>query len=313
MSGPSIFSDATDAAARVARLTWFMVILAGVVYTVVMLIMVIASRRNRRRDASSVDLSDPGSRWVVVGGLVMPALVLTAVFVVALRAMGSDRHERPGVTIRITGHQWWWDVRYDFPLLTDRFRTANEIHVPVGVPVRLLLTSTDVIHSFWVPELQGKMDLNPGDTTEVQLVAKRAGTYRGTCAEFCGMEHAKMGVVVVAEDSAAFKRWARHQLADGRQPTDSLALDGKQLFETGACSLCHSVGGTAATATVAPDLTHVGSRSTIAAGSLPNTLGNLEGWIANAQSIKPGAKMPTLTMYSGRQLRAIATYVASLK
>lgn len=309
----SIFSDATDAAARVARLTWFMVILATVVYAAVMLIMLIASRRNRSRDASLVDLSDPGSRWVVVGGLVMPALVLTAVLVVALRAMGSDHHARPAVTIHVTGHQWWWDIRYDFPTLTDRFRTANEIHVPVGVPVRLVLTSNDVIHSFWVPELQGKMDLNPGDTTEVHLVAKRAGTYRGTCAEFCGMEHAKMGVLVIAEDSTTFKRWARDQLADARTPTDSLALEGGQLFETGACSLCHAVGGTPAKATVAPDLTHVGSRSTIAAGSLPNTLGNLEGWIANAQSIKPGARMPTLTMYSGRQLRAIATYVASLK
>ena len=132
----SIFSDATDAAARVARLTWFMVILATVVYAAVMLIMLIASRRNRSRDASLVDLSDPGSRWVVVGGLVMPALVLTAVLVVALRAMGSDHHARPAVTIHVTGHQWWWDIRYDFPTLTDRFRTANEIHVPVGVPVR---------------------------------------------------------------------------------------------------------------------------------------------------------------------------------
>ena len=313
MSDMSIFSDATDAAARVARLTWFMVILAAVVYAVVMAIMVVAARRNRRRDAAAVDLSDPGSRWVVVGGIVMPAIVLTAVLVVALRAMGSDHHSRPAVTIRVTGHQWWWDVHYDFPTLTDQFRTANEIHIPVGVPVRLLLTSKDVIHSFWVPELQGKMDLNPGDTTEVQLIAKRAGNYRGACAEFCGMEHAKMHLMVVAEDSATFKRWARDQLADARTPSDTLAVEGKHIFESGACSLCHSVGGTAAKATVAPDLTHVGSRSTIAAGSLPNTLGNLEGWIANAQSIKPGTKMPTLTMYSGRQLRALATYVASLK
>jgi cytochrome c oxidase subunit 2 len=309
----SIFSDATDAAARVARLTWFMIVLAGIVYTIVMLIMVIAVRRNRTADPGRVDLSDPGNRWVIVGGFIMPAIVLGAVLVVALDAMGRERHPRPVVTIDVTGHQWWWEVRYRFPDLPDQFATANEIHVPVGAPVRLVLRTKDVIHSFWVPQLQGKMDLVPGKTTEIHLVAKRAGTYRGICSEFCGMEHAKMGMVVVAEDSGSFRQWAAGQLEEARLPTDSLALEGKQLFESGPCSMCHTVRGTPAGGSVAPDLTHVASRSTIAAGSLPNTLGNLEAWIADAQSIKPGAQMPTLTMFSGRQLRALANYVARLK
>jgi cytochrome c oxidase subunit 2 len=179
--------------------------------------------------------------------------------------------------------------------------------------VRLVLATKDVIHSFWVPELQGKIDLIPGSTNKLSLVAKRAGTYHGICAEFCGMEHAKMGLVVVAEDSTTFRQWARAQLAEAAAPTDSLAVAGEQLFESGPCAMCHTVRGTRAGGAVAPDLTHVGSRTTIAAGSLPNTLGNLEAWIANAQSIKPGARMPTITTFSGRDLRAVATYVAGLK
>ncbi len=313
MSDLSIFSDATDAAARVTRLTWFMIILAAVVYAAVMAVMVVAMRRNRRRDVGRVDLSDPGSQWVVVGGLIMPTIVLAAVLVAALGTMGRDRNPRPALTIHVTGHQWWWEARYEFADLPDRFDTANEIHVPVGVPVELALTTKDVIHSFWVPQLQGKIDLIPGDTNHLRLVVKRAGTYGGICSEFCGAEHAKMGMVVVAEDSSTFRQWARQQLADGAAPTDSLAAEGKQLFESGPCALCHAVRGTSANATVGPDLTHVASRSTIAAGTLPNTPGNLEAWIANAQSIKPGALMPTLSVFSGRQLRAVAQYVAGLK
>jgi len=313
MSDMSIFSNATEAVARVTRLTWLLIVLATVVYAAVIAIMVVAVRRNRQRDVGRIDLSDPGNRWVIVGGLIMPAIVLSAVLVVALGAMGRDRNLRPSLTIDVTGHQWWWETRYEFADLPDRFVTANEIHVPIGVPVQLMVTTKDVIHSFWVPQLQGKIDLIPGDTNQLRLVVKRAGTYRGACAEFCGMEHAKMGIVVVAEDSLTFKQWARQQIADASTPTDSLAAEGKQLFESGPCALCHTVRGTSAGATLGPDLTHVASRSTIAAGTLQNTLGNLEAWIANAQSIKPGAQMPTLTVFSGHQLRAIATYVASLK
>ena len=313
MNDMSIFSSATDTAARVTRLTWFMIVLAAVVYAAVIAIMVVAMRRNRRRDVGRVDLSDPGNRWVVVGGLIMPAVVLAAVLVVALGAMGRDRNRPPALTLHVTGHQWWWETRYEFPDLPDRVITANEIHVPVGVPVQLVLTTNDVIHSFWVPQLQGKIDLIPGDTNQLRLAVNRAGTYPGICSEFCGAQHAKMGVIVVAEDSSTFRQWARNQLADAAAPADSLTAEGKQLFESGPCALCHAVRGTSANATVGPDLTHVASRSTIAAGTLPNTLGNLEAWIANAQAIKPGALMPTLTVFSGRQLRAVTAYLASLK
>ena len=309
----SIFSSVTASAERITRLTWFMIILAAIVYVVVMALMIVAMRRNRHASRDEVSLSDPGPKWVVIGGLIMPAVVLGAVLVFSLWAMGRERVERPALTIDVTGHQWWWEANYRFADLPDQFRTANELHIPVGVPVRIALTTNDVIHSFWVPQLQGKIDLIPGDTNEVRLVVRRPGTYSGICAEFCGAEHAKMGITVVAEDSATFREWARQQLADAATPNDSLTAEGRQLFESGPCMLCHTVRGTSAIAQVAPDLTHVGSRTTIGAGALPNTLGNLEAWIADAQVIKPGARMPPITTFSGQQLRAVATYVASLK
>jgi cytochrome c oxidase subunit 2 len=309
----SIFSTASDAAERVSKLGWFMIILSGVIFVGVMITMIAAMLTNRRRNAVDVDLSDPGTGWIVWGGAVMPGIALVATWVVALGALGRYPERNPVVTIHVTGHQWWWQLDYQFPALPQQFRTANELHIPVGRPVRIILTSADVIHSFWVPQLQGKLDVIPGDTNDLRLVARRPGTYTGVCAEYCGAQHAHMGLVVVAEDTTSFKQWAAHQLADGAPPHDSLTAEGQRLFVGGPCSLCHTVRGTPAEAQIAPDLTHVGSRLTLAAGTLPNTLGNLEGWIANAQSLKPGTKMPTLSVYTGPQLRAVAAYVSSLK
>jgi cytochrome c oxidase subunit 2 len=308
-----IFSSASESAARITHLAWFMVILAAIVYAIVMAAMVLAFRRNRRRSAVDVDMSNPGVRPIVIGGIILPSLVLGAVFVVAETALGKYPERSPALTVRVTGHQWWWELEYAMPQLSEHFKSANEIHVPVGKPVQLILTSADVIHSFWVPRLQGKLDLIPGDTNDLRLVARAAGTYRGTCEEFCGAQHANMGIVVVADDSATFARWLRTQLTPAAPPADSVLALGQRLVVGGPCALCHTIGGTPALGSVGPDLTHVGSRSTIAAGTLPNTAGNLEAWIANAQSLKPGAKMPTLTQFNGEQLRAMAAYVASLK
>jgi cytochrome c oxidase subunit 2 len=309
----SIFSNSSDAAARITNLGWFMIVLAAIVYAVVIVTMFVAIRRNRQRDTSSVDLSNPGSRWVVIGGVILPALVLAAVFVVAESAFGDYRPAKPVVTINIIGHQWWWEVEYDFPQTERRFRTANDIHIPAGKPVRLLLTTADVIHSFWVPRLQGKLDLIPGHTNDLRINARKPGIYRGQCAEFCGAQHAHMAINVIADDSATFQRWVAGQLADAPAPGDSVTAVGQTLFVAGPCAICHAVRGTPALAQIAPDLTHFGSRLTIAAGTLPNNLGNLEAWIANAQSIKPGSQMPIITQYSGVELRALAAYVASLK
>ena len=308
-----IFSSASDAAARVTYLTWFMIILSVVVYAIVMVAMFVAMSRNRHRAVDSVDLADHGVRSIVICGMILPALILGAIFVVASSALGKYPDPKSPLTIRVTGHQWWWELDYQLATLDQHFKAANEIHIPVGQPVRLVVTSADVIHSFWVPQLQGKIDMIPGDTNVLRLQARQPGTYTGQCAEFCGAQHAKMGFTVVADDSATFAGWLRSQLADGEQPSDSTTLNGQRLFVSGPCALCHTVRGTPASGSVAPDLTHVASRTRIAAGTLPNTLGSLEGWIANAQSLKPGAKMPVITQYNGLQLREIATYVASLK
>jgi cytochrome c oxidase subunit II len=308
----SIFSRASDSARGVSDLAWFMIILSGIIFIGVMALYAIGVRRNRDRNPAEVDLSERGVGWIVWGGAVMPGIVLLAVFVVGMAAMGRYPEPAPVVTIHVTGHQWWWDVDYEFPNVSQHFRTANEIHIPLGRPSRLVLTTADVIHSFWVPQLQGKLDLIPGDTNELRLLPERTGVFAGTCAEFCGQQHAHMGIRVIVDDTTTFKQWAAQQLVDA-QPADPSVADGEQLFLGGPCAMCHTVRGTAANGQVAPDLTHVGSRLTIAAGTLPNTLGNLEGWIANAQAIKPGAKMPTLSAYTGPQLRAVAAYVASLK
>ncbi len=308
----SIFSRASDSARSVSYLAWFMIILSAIVFIGVMLLYAFGVRRNRERNPADVDLSERGVGWIVWGGAVMPGIVLLAVFVVGMAAMGRYPEPPPVVTIHVTGHQWWWDVEYEFPNVSQHFRTANEIHIPLGRPARLVLTTADVIHSFWVPQLQGKLDLIPGDTNELRILPERTGVFAGTCAEFCGQQHAHMGIRVIVDDTTTFKQWAAQQLADA-QPAAPAVAAGEQLFVGGPCAMCHTVRGTAANGQVAPDLTHVGSRLTIAAGTLPNTLGNLEGWIANAQAIKPGAKMPTLSAYTGPQLRAVAAYVASLK
>jgi cytochrome c oxidase subunit 2 len=299
---------------RIASLAWFLIVLAAGVYAAVLVVMAIAVARNRRADLT-VDLTTRSTRFVLIGGAIIPGLILLTIFVGGMSIMGAfptptASHQ---LTIHVTGHQWWWQVDYDYPELQQRFSGANELHIPVGVPIKVYLTSADVIHSFWVPRLQGKLDLIPGDTNDIRLLAKTPGIYRGQCAEFCGLQHAHMGIVVVADPPAQFKEWATTQLAPGHAPADSMQQLGQRLFVTRTCAICHTVKGTAAAGTVGPDLTHVGGRTTIAAGLVPTTLASLEGWIANAQALKPGAKMPPMTQFSGVELRAIATYVSSLK
>ncbi len=254
------FSTSSDSAERITRLTWFMVIASGVIFVVVVAIVLVAIIRHRRIDPREVSLDERGNGWILWGGTIMPIAVLGTLSVIAIRAMRAENRRAPVATIHVTGHQWWWQL--DYEIGGARFRGANELHVPVGRPVRLLLTSADVIHSFWVPRLDGKMDLVPGDTNDLRLDVRRAGSYGGACAEFCGMQHAHMAITVVAEDSAAFATWVVGQLSAAPAPADSIAVAGQHLFTTTACAACHTVRGTSAQAEVGPDLTHVGSRLT---------------------------------------------------
>jgi cytochrome c oxidase subunit 2 len=216
------------------------------------------------------------------------------------------------LTIEITGRQWWWSVAYADTSPHGRFTTANEVHVPVGEPVLFLLTAQDVIHSFWVPNLAGKKDMIPGYTESFWFQADTAGVYRGQCAEFCGTQHAKMALWIIAEPRERYNAWVAQQREPAKSPTDSIASRGRDVFMVTMCAMCHAIEGTEAGSHVGPDLTHVGSRRTIAAGTLPNTREALSAWIMDAQAFKPGARMPANALHLD-DLNALVTYLQGLK
>ncbi len=214
--------------------------------------------------------------------------------------------------VHVTAHQWWWDLQYDDPEPSRLFNAANELHVPVGRPVILTLKSDDVVHSFWVPNLAGKKDLIPGRTAQLQFRADRAGTFRGQCAEFCGAQHARMAFLVIAEEPAAYEAWAEKQRRPAAPPQDALRQRGQQLFLAGTCVMCHNVSGTDATGRRAPDLTHLGSRQTLAAGTVANTPQQLAHWIRDPQSLKPGTNMPGHD-YSAEDMQALVAWLQGLQ
>ncbi len=306
---PSVFSPAGPRAARLATLGWTMVVVATIVFLFVLTVLLLPLWR--RRNAPLVDGPAPPVNeraWVLYGGAAAPALVLAGIFILTLGAYRSAAPAGTTLTIEVIGHQWWWEIRYPDHLV----QTANEIHIPVGRPVKILLRSVDVIHSFWVPNLAGKTDAIPGITNTSWLEADEPGTWRGTCAEYCGMQHAHMALSVVAQPEGEFARWVQNERATSAPPSDSATLDGEHVFLTSQCVYCHTVRGTQATGTIGPDLTHLASRLTLASGTLPNTRGNLAGWIENPDRIKPGTKMPAVPL-DAAQLQAIITYLESLK
>ena len=253
-------------------------------------------------------------RWILVGGLVLPGAVLVALFVYAL-GVGHTfvDHETPGdLRVHVTGKQWWWEVRYENGDGPDAV-LANELHIPVGEPVEILLESGDVIHSFWVPALAGKVDMTPGRTTRLVLKSDRAGAWRGQCAEFCGAQHALMAFHVVAEPAADFERWLARQAREAAPPRDAAARLGHDLFFRSGCAQCHAIRGTPAAGRLGPDLTHVGSRRSLASGTLGNHVGTMAGWIAGPQAIKPGSRMPASDSLTGAELRALAAWLDGLE
>lgn len=222
-------------------------------------------------------------------------------------------HDQDAMTIEVYGHQWWWEIHY--PNLKEPYReviTANELHVPVGTLIRIEGTSRDVIHSFWAPNLNGKRDFLPGYTNDLLFSVDKPGRWRGQCAEFCGMQHAHMSFYTIAESKEDFDQWMEAQRQSAVDPTNQQTIHGQQVFLSHGCVLCHAIRGTAAGSHVGPDLTHLASRSTIAAGTLPNNVGNLAGWVLNAQSIKPGCRMPP-NQLSGSDLQDLLAYLETLR
>jgi cytochrome c oxidase subunit 2 len=232
--------------------------------------------------------------------------VLAVVTVTTTRVL--DTHRKGALAIEVTGKRWWWDVSYP----AFGFRTANEIRVPVGRQVAVTLDSTDVIHSFWIPQLAGKLDQIPGQRNVLRFTAEKAGTYRGECAEYCGVEHAKMNFVVLAVPSAEFDRWAARHAQPPGVPEDEFAARGQRVFLREACAGCHRIAGTPADATVGPDLTDMGARRSIGALTVPNDRDHLSAWIVDSQAAKPGNLMPPITL-SKADLDALVAYLESLQ
>jgi cytochrome c oxidase subunit 2 len=253
-------------------------------------------------------------RWLLVGGIVLPGILLVALFIYALEVGHAlVVHEDPdALRIHVTGKQWWWEVRYEDGG-DGGVVLANELHIPLERPVEIVLGSSDVIHSFWVPALAGKVDMIPGRTTRIALQADRAGTWRGQCAEYCGAQHALMAFHVVAEPTEEFEAWLAHQARDATASEDPVWQAGEALFFRAGCADCHAIRGTAADGQLGPDLTHVGSRQSLAAGTLGNHVGTMAGWIAGTQDIKAGSLMPSTGSLTGPELRALSVWLGNLE
>lgn len=253
--------------------------------------------------------------FIVALGIAFPVVVLSALLIYGLTVSRDLRAatDTPSHRILVVGEQWWWRVSYVDPAGQVLVTTANEIHLPVGQPVEFRLTSSDVIHSFWVPSLGGKLDMIPGRTNIMTMTATAPGIYRGQCAEFCGGQHALMSLHVVAHEPDAFEAWWQSARAPAREPTTPETRTGAQIFQASGCGACHAVRGTPADGLIGPDLTHIGSRPSLAAGSFPNNVGTLAGWIASSQHLKPGNRMPSFAVLSGPELRALASYLQSLR
>jgi cytochrome c oxidase subunit 2 len=315
-AAPTPMLPASEPAAQLASLGWLLTIVGSIVIVIIAVLLLIPAlrgwRAGRAGEIPPVHSGD-GERWIVIGGIAIPLAILIGVFAVTAATLSKTSHPptRARFMIEVIGHQWWWEVRYPAPDPQQTFVTANEIHIPVGEPIALRVRSTDVIHSFWVPQLQGKIDVIPGQSNTFWLRADSAGVYRGQCAEYCGIQHAHMAMQVVAQPRAQFESWVAQQRRPAAAPTDSLASAGRDAFEHQACALCHAIQGTGAHGQMGPDLTHVASRLMLAAGTIPNTPGHLAGWIMNSQTIKPGNDMPQMYL-DGASLHAIMAYLATL-
>ncbi|HEU5103656.1 MAG TPA: cytochrome c oxidase subunit II [Roseiflexaceae bacterium] len=308
-AAPSVLAPQGPAAERIAGLWWIMFGLAGAIYGAVVALLLIGLFRRRRVEPDSERPPSEGQVWILGGGVVLPTAILSLLFVLTLGTMAAlAAPPSDALTVEMLGHQWWWEVRYPDAQVT----TANELHIPAGRPVRLLLTSADVIHSFWVPELHGKMDLVPGRPNTFWIEARRPGIYRGQCAEYCGYQHAKMAFLVIAEPPDQFAAWLETQRRPAPTLADPLVQQGQQVFLGSSCRLCHTIRDTVAATTSGPDLTHLADRRTIAAGTLENTRENLANWIRNPQAIKPGNRMPPPDL-TAEELQALVAYLESLE
>jgi cytochrome c oxidase subunit 2 len=314
----SDFGAAAVEGRQFLTLFWIFIGVCALMYLLVIGFMVAGILRPRTADANVVEVgrhhrSDPLMRtgligWTVLIGIGLIGLAIASFFADRSMALAAAQ---PKLAINITGNQWWWDIQYIAADNSKMVRTANELHLPVGVPVHIYLKSNDVIHSFWVPSLAGKQDLIPGRDNDITITPIKVGVYRGPCAEFCGVQHAKMALVVDVDTYPNFIKWWQHQLQSAPAPSTPLSVAGYNYVTSRACGSCHSIAGTPANGTVGPDLTHLASRRTLAA-SMPMNEGNLYGWVEDPQSVKSGSTMPTIGLEPD-QLHAVVAYLETLK
>lgn len=305
----SALSPAGREAAALADLFWWMAVGAVIIWLAVIGLTLYAVRvrseaRTQRRDRL----------LIIGGGVIVPTLVLTVLLVYGLAMLPPLLAPAPegSLKIAVSGEQWWWRVRYQ-PPGGHEVVLANEIRLPMGEPVQFRLDSPDVIHSFWIPSLAGKVDMIPGRVTYLALTPTKTGIFRGACAEYCGASHALMNFSVVVEEKEEFLRWLAHQAQPAAPPVEPLAVRGQEVFLANGCSACHTIRGTPADGVIGPDLTHVGSRLSLAAGTLPNEPDAFHRWVALTKEVKPEVVMPAFHMLPPEELRALAAYLESLK
>jgi cytochrome c oxidase subunit 2 len=309
----STLDPKSRASDEIATLWWWMLVIACVVFAGALGLLGVAWLRRRRpglplvQDSGRLDL-----RLVLIFGIAIPLTVNVALFIVAnffvIKQTEAPAAATTPMTIEVIGRQWFWEVRYP----GTGAITANEIHIPARTRVNVVATTGDVIHSFWVPQINRKIDMIPGRRNRILLASDKPGRYRGQCAEFCGLEHARMAMYVYVQEPADFQRWLRGVAAPARAPAGGLARAGATAFARDQCASCHTVRGTAARGQVGPDLTHVGSRASIAALTLPNTAAALRDWLRDPQHAKPGNQMPDLGL-SSADIRSLVAYLQGLR
>jgi cytochrome c oxidase subunit 2 len=300
-----VMQPAGPAAEAIAGIGWLLILGGTGIFIGVMLLLALALRRGGRSVRPRL--------WILGGGVVFPGVVLATLFAYTLPLSPSWRPLPPAgaMVVSVTGHMWWWEVRYQSP--AGEIVSANEIRIPVGRPVYFALASKDVIHSFWVPALAGKIDMVPGRLHHLQLTADRPGVFHGQCAEFCGDQHALMALHVLAQSPAEFEAWLQAQARPATAPATQQQARGRAVFLANRCDACHSVRGTGEPGKLGPDLTHVAGRLHLGAGTLRNGRDAMAQWVAHVQRVKPGARMPSYERLQAEELAALADWLGSLQ
>src|SRR5579884_472064 len=313
----SFLHPASHQSTDLAGLFWWTMGAAWIGLGLVVFLLIFSWRRaNKRGIGKDTAGAKPGERFsvfvVVSLGVAVPLALMVLLFVIGdllvIHTTEAPAANATKLTVQVVGHQWWWEFRYPGTTAV----TADELHIPARTPVRIDVQSDDVIHSFYVPRLNRTIDAIPGRTNPIELYADAPGRYRGQCSEFCGLQHAHMAFYVYADPPAVFRRWLKNQERPASAPASAEARAGKADFLNGACSSCHTIRGTSAKADVGPDLTHLASRGTLGALTLPNTPANLATWITDSQRVKPGNDMPNI-LVSQQKLRALVSYLKGLK